>query len=210
MSWLRYQTSGNHALLKLQNAATLQAKTGQGVTCVRTQPLAASSMPQEEVPLRLSFGPLDACSRELGVLSVLSSKACHSRSSSCVSGSSTFSRLSTAAESALYSCNENWLPQKAVMWGCVVRMCVQVPEGEGFCTAMPKCCTTALRNERALLYKLFRTSLHNTSFQLLNMGSMRHAATELCWLSVSRSMLSSARLPQQSRKAQSAGLVAQL
>ncbi len=94
--------------------------SGRGLTCVRTQPLAASSMLQEGVPLRLSLGPLDACSREVDLLVVLSSKACHSCSSSCVSGFSTLSRLSTAAGTAVFLQSRE-LPQRAVDWAALSR-----------------------------------------------------------------------------------------
>ena len=84
-------------------AAQLVTSAAQATehTCVRMPPLAASSMPQEEVPLRLSTWPPDACSRECEVLLFLSSKVCHPCSSSCPLASSTLCGAFTIARRAL-------------------------------------------------------------------------------------------------------------
>ena len=59
----------------------MHTRSMQLLTWLRTQPLWVSSMPQDEVPRRLSVLPLCVCSMERELLLLLSSNVCHSTSS---------------------------------------------------------------------------------------------------------------------------------
>ncbi len=110
--------------------------SGRGLTCVRTQPLAASSMPQEGVPLRLSLGPLDACSREVDLLVVLSSKACHSCSSSCSIWLLHALQSVHCGRYCCISCNQGSC-LRGLLTGLLCHGVCLSAWGEGFCSAMP-------------------------------------------------------------------------
>ena len=89
-------------------------------------------MPHEDVPLRLRMCPLGACSREGELLLVLSSKGCHSCSSSCRSGSSTLSRVPTVVVRSFAPANVKGYRSQAIDGGLSSRDKSLSACGEGF------------------------------------------------------------------------------